>query len=243
MSVSRGSVQYSILKESRLKMAIIPIQAVIFDMGGTLENLYSDESIRQEATLSLRDLLRGLNLDPGLSLAELQSRVLAGIKAYQAWREESEIELSPERVWTEYILTNQCSAKESLAAAAEDMTLFYETHFQLRSLRPEAPAALDLLHKQGLRLAIISNIISRRLVPKKLTEYGIAALFRSRCYQLEFWLAKTKRAYFRGDCPTDAAAALGLCLRRRHLVPRRDRSAARRIWLGHSDQIFSHRQI
>jgi putative hydrolase of the HAD superfamily len=54
---------------------------------------------------------------------------------------------------------------------------FYETHYHVRSLRPEVPAVLEALHKQGFRLAIISNVISRRLVPCKLAEYGIARYF------------------------------------------------------------------
>ena len=72
-------------------MAINPIQAVVFDMGGTLEDLAYDDAIRQEATRGLQELLRGLKLDPGLSLPELQATVLSGIEAYQAWREELDI--------------------------------------------------------------------------------------------------------------------------------------------------------
>jgi FMN phosphatase YigB (HAD superfamily) len=49
--------------------------------------------------------------------------------------------------------------------------------YQTRSLRPEAPVVLDALHKKGFRLAIISNIISRRLVQCQLIEYGIARYF------------------------------------------------------------------
>jgi len=62
-------------------------------------------------------------------------------------------------------------------AAAEDVTFFYETHYQVRSLRPEAPVVLDTVHRKGIRLAIISNIISRRLVQCKLVEYGIVRYF------------------------------------------------------------------
>ena len=158
-------------------MAINPIRAVLFDMGGTLEDLYYDDVIRQEATRDLQELLVGLQLDPGLSLPDLQTTVLSGIKAYQAWREMNEIELPPERVWTEYVFPNHGLSPARLKAAAEDVTFFYETHYQVRSLRPEAPAVLDALHKQGFRLAIISNIISRRLVHCKLVEYGIAHYF------------------------------------------------------------------
>lgn len=46
-----------------------------------------------------------------------------------------------------------------------------------RSLRPEAPDALGTLHRKRFRLAIISNTLSRRLVPSKLAEYGIVHYF------------------------------------------------------------------
>ena len=154
-----------------------PIRAVVWDMGGTLEELYYDEAIQQEATRGLRDLLVEWGLDPGLGPDGLKSAVLSGIKAYQAWREEHEIELPPERVWQEYVFPDQGLPLERLAAAAEDLTFFYETHYQVRHLRPEAPSVLEVLHGKGFRLAIISNTISRRLVQAKLADYGIACYF------------------------------------------------------------------
>jgi len=158
-------------------MASNSIQAVLFDMGGTLEELHSDEAIRREATRGLRDLLRERGLDPGLSLPDLQSTVSSGLQAYQSWRKGPELELPPERVWSEFILTEPGLSKERVAAAAEDLSFFYDTHYHLRSLRPEAPAVLETLRQQGFRLAIISNVVSRRLVPHMLAEYGIAHYF------------------------------------------------------------------
>ena len=153
------------------------IRAVVWDMGGTLEELYYDQAIQQEATHGLRHLLAEWGLDPGLGLDGLKSAVLSGVKAYQAWREEREIELPPERVWQEHVFPDQGLPPERLAAAAEDLTFFYETHYQLRRLRPEAPSVLKVLHRKGFRLAIISNTISRRLVQEKLADYGIASYF------------------------------------------------------------------
>jgi putative hydrolase of the HAD superfamily len=158
-------------------MAMNPIRAVVFDMGGTLEDLTYDDAIRQEATRGLRELLIERGLDPGLDLPDLQAAVLSGMRAYQAWREKSEIELPPERVWTEYVFPDRGLSRERLVAAAEDVTFFYEAHFQARRLRREAPTVLDALHKKGFRLAIISNVISRQLVQSKLAEYGIARYF------------------------------------------------------------------
>jgi putative hydrolase of the HAD superfamily len=153
------------------------IQAVLFDMGGTLEELYNDEAIRREATRGLRELLRERGIDPGFSLPDLQSAVSSGLLAYQTWRKQSEVELPPDVVWGEYVLAGHGLSQERLSAAAEDIAFFYETHYHIRSLRPEAPAALEALRAQGFRLAIISNVISRRLVPCKLAEYGIAHYF------------------------------------------------------------------
>jgi putative hydrolase of the HAD superfamily len=158
-------------------MALTRIQAVVFDMGGTLEELYYDDASRLEATRGLQELLRSLELDPGLSVPELKATVLKGMGTYQAWREQTEIELPPERVWTEYVLPDHGLPHGRLAAAAEEIAFFYETHYHTRSLRPEAPAMVEALHRKGFRLAIISNIISRQMVPCKLAEYGLAGYF------------------------------------------------------------------
>lgn len=158
-------------------MASDPIRAVLFDMGGTLEELHYDEALRQEATRDLQALLTERGLDPGMDLPLLQATVLSGLKSYQAWREQREVELPPERLWTEYIFPNHGLSRERLAAAADELAYFYETRFYARSLRREAPAVLEALHAQGLRLAIISNVLSRRTVPLMLAEYDIAHYF------------------------------------------------------------------
>lgn len=158
-------------------MVSIPIRAVLFDMGGTLENLDYDDASRQEATRGLSELLRRLDLDPGLSPPVLHAAVAAGMEAYQAWREKSQIELPPAAVWSEYVLVDHGLCQERLQAAAEELMLHYETHYYRRSLRPEAPAALEAMRERGFRLAVISNVMSRRLVPAMLAEYGIAHYF------------------------------------------------------------------
>jgi putative hydrolase of the HAD superfamily len=159
------------------KLAIKPIRAVVFDLGGTLEETYYDDTLRATATGGLQQLLIERDLDPGLPLPQLQAAVLAGLGAYTDWREKTEIELPPERVWTEYIFPAAGLPNERLMASAEDLTFFYETQFQARTMRPEAPAMLRALAAKGYRLAVISNIISRRLVQVKLAEYGIARYF------------------------------------------------------------------
>jgi putative hydrolase of the HAD superfamily len=165
-------------------MTEIPIRAVAFDMGGTLEDICYDDASRVEAARGLRSLLIDRGLDPGMPLQDLLDIVLSGMKGYQEWREQSEIELPPERVWSQYVFNgNGRSLKRPpewdvrLAAAAEEISQFYENHFYMRRLRPEAPDALAALRGRGVRLAVISNVISRLVVQQNLARYGVAHYF------------------------------------------------------------------
>ncbi|HOG48913.1 MAG TPA: HAD-IA family hydrolase [Anaerolineae bacterium] len=158
-------------------MTSTTIRAVAFDLGGTLEHVYYDDALRLEAAAGLRELLAGHGLDPGLAVPELLAAVTNGMAAYRAWREVELIELAPERVWADYVLPNHGLDRGRLEAVAEDLALYYETQFFKRTMRPEVPQVLARLRTHGLRLAVISNIISRRLVPHRLQEYGIARYF------------------------------------------------------------------
>jgi len=155
----------------------VPIRAVVFDLGGTLEDIYYDDHIRREATRGLQALLLERGLDPGLTLPDLHVAIQSGLAAYQRWREETNLELPPERVWAEFIFADRTLPIDRLAAAAEDLTLYYENHAFVRALRPEAPEVLATLRDHGLRLAVISNTVSRALVPRNLAAYGIAHFF------------------------------------------------------------------
>lgn len=154
-----------------------PIRAVAFDLGGTLEEVTFDDALRLRATAGLRALLAGHGLDPGLDVPGLLAAVSRGMQAYRAWREVEEVELPPERVWADFVLPGYGLDPARLEAAADELAFYYERHFFRRSLRPEVPEVLARLQAEGLRLAVISNITSRRLVPHSLQAYGIAHYF------------------------------------------------------------------
>ncbi len=218
-------------------MANTPIRAVLFDMGGTLEDLYYDDASRLQAARGLRALLIERGLDPGLPIANLQAVVLGGIKAYQDWREKSEVELPPERVWADYVFAGCGLPGDRLEAAAEDITLFYENHFHVRCLRPEAPALLAALHERGFRLGIISNILSRLGVPFNLKRYGIHHYFDPVLTSSEYGRRKPHPSIFleasrRMGLPPQACAYVGDTISR-------DVVGARRAGYGLAIQIKS----
>jgi putative hydrolase of the HAD superfamily len=154
------------------------IRAVLFDLGGTLEDVYFDDAWRLQATRGFRDILAQHNLDPGLTIPELYATLKTGMEQYQTWREESERELPPERVWGKYVFTNHNLPQEELAAIGEELAFYWDTRFSRRALRPEVPALLDALRARGFRLGVISNITSRESVPHQLTQYGIRDCFQ-----------------------------------------------------------------
>lgn len=102
---------------------------------------------------------------------------MSGMGAYRRWREETLLELPPERVWTEHIFPDHRLPKDRLAEAAEDLMLFFENNYMIRTLRPEVPEVLASLHDRGFRLAVISNVVSRRQVRHNLASYGLERYF------------------------------------------------------------------
>lgn len=182
-----------------------PIRAVALDMGGTIEDLHYDDSSRLEAARGLLVLLRDLGLDPGLDVPRLQGTVLAGVRSYMAWRERREVELPPERIWVEFVLRGLGLDEAKLAAAAEEIAFYYETHYYTRRMRASAPAALEALRAMGLRLAVISNVMSRTLVPRMLEEYGIAHYFHPVVTSVDLGWRKPSTRIF-----AEAARLLGL---------------------------------
>ncbi len=154
------------------------LQAVLFDMGGTLEDVDYDDALRLQATRGLQAILARCGLDPGLKTADLCAVVKAGMKKYNAWREETEMELSPERMWSEFVLPDLGLPGERLAAAGEELACFYDLNFYRRTLRPETKPLLDALRQRGFRLGVVSNVYSRGAVPHNLARYGLTQYFQ-----------------------------------------------------------------
>lgn len=153
------------------------IRAVIFDMGGTLEDIYYDDPLRLEATRGLKKILGERGLDKGYELGLLYRVVDAGMKKYGVWREETERELPASRIWSEYVLADQDLPRDQVAEIGEDLALYYDLHFYKRSLRPEARELLNCLRERQVRLGVISNVYSRRAVPINLARYELDHYF------------------------------------------------------------------
>lgn len=154
------------------------ISSVMFDMGGTLEDIYVDESSEWAAIEKLNRMLREGGLDPRVDLTELKRRVDAGWKRYGAFRDSCDVELKPIPIWRDYALADFGFPRDALEPLCEPIAYMWElTHYH-RSLRPRVREMLEGLQDLGLKLGVISNTAAMYQVFDSLEEYGIRDLFQ-----------------------------------------------------------------
>ena len=154
------------------------ITSVMFDMGGTLEDIYVDERSEWAAIEKLDRMLREGGLDPQVDLAELKRRVDEGWKRYGAFRDSCDVELKPIPIWRDYALADFIFPREILEPLCEPIAHMWElTHYH-RSLRPRVREMLEGLRDLGLKLGVISNTAAMYQVFDSLEEYGIRDLFQ-----------------------------------------------------------------
>ena len=153
------------------------ITTVLFDMGGTLEDIWVDEESHEAAIAALDRMLKSWGMNPSLTLPELRKAVEAGWKRYDAVRSAGDVELKPTQIWGDYILTDFDFPREALLPHCEEIAHMWEVTYFHRRLRPRVAEMLDELKKMGLKLGVISNTAALYQVFDSLEEYGIRDFF------------------------------------------------------------------
>ena len=155
------------------------IKAVMFDMGGTLEDLYSDEKNDKATAHALYGILQKHGIEvPYEDPEELWKIVGAGIQAYKKDSERTLMELKPEQIWCDWGFKDIPVDKEKLAEVSEEIAHMWETTFYDRSLREHAAEMLKGLKEDlGLHVAVVSNTGSLFQVFSTLEQYGVRQYF------------------------------------------------------------------
>jgi HAD superfamily hydrolase (TIGR01509 family) len=155
------------------------IETVFFDMGGTLETLAYDEASRRVASGGLHAFLVEHNLHPACDVDAFHASVLRGLSTYRAWNSRSLEELPASRICSEFVLADFELPRARLHAIGDEFMLLLETTFYDRRERPEAKSALETLRRAGLKLGIISNVMSPACVDVNLSRYGLLGYFET----------------------------------------------------------------
>ena len=154
------------------------IKAVMFDMGGTLEDLYTCDRNQNATAYALDKILKSHGIETPYGAEELWSIVGPQIDAYKKESEKTMIELKPEQIWPDYGFKGIDVDRQKLIDCSEEIAAMWEvTNFD-RKLRPHVKELLKGLKEDlGLYLAAVSNTGSLFGVFDVLKQYGIREYF------------------------------------------------------------------
>ena len=155
------------------------IEGIFFDMGGTIDLYPMSEQSVSNACSKMKLMLEEAGADQikGFSENEFRDTVLKGIKKYKNWRTGEEIELSSEKVFRDFVLAGTGVADEIINAIGEGLALLIDAGFHERIPRPEAAEVVKAIKDRGIRMGIVSNVLSRTQVRYSLKKYGLDEYF------------------------------------------------------------------
>ena len=154
------------------------IDTVLFDMGGTLEDIHVDDESRHASIQGVLDIFRAHGIDPDKDFETAASAINAGWERYGAYRDPRQRELKPEEIWGSFVLTDFGLDEESVRSYAEELAHMWEVTHYHRALRPHVREMLEGLKDLGMKLGVISNTASLYQVFDILKEYGIRDYFQ-----------------------------------------------------------------
>ena len=154
------------------------IDTVLFDMGGTLEDIYVDDASKEESAREVLRILSEKGIEPHMDVPTAAAKLAEGWDRYAAYRGPTNRELKPEEIWGNYVLTDFDLDFETVKPFAEELAHMWEITYYHRSLRPGAKEMLEGLQRLGMKLGVISNTASLYQVFRILEEYGIRDYFQ-----------------------------------------------------------------
>lgn len=154
------------------------IDTVLFDMGGTLEELSVDEDSRARAAAAALQILRGHGLPVSDTVDAALKKLDAGWNRYDKYRTSTNRELKPDEIWGEYVLTDFGLSRNAVAPFAEELAHMWEVTYYHRRLRPRVAEMLEGLRSLDIKLGVVSNTASLYQVFEILEQYGIRDYFR-----------------------------------------------------------------
>ena len=153
------------------------IKGVMFDMGGTLEDLYFDDSNIKRTAHALYEILQKHGIEVPYGEQELWDIVYPEILRYKDEAEVTLMELKPEQIWADYGFAKVPIDRQKLIAVSEEIAHMWEITYFDRSLRQNAAEMLKGLKELGLFVSAVSNTASLFQVFGTLEQYGVRQYF------------------------------------------------------------------
>ncbi len=149
------------------------IDAILFDMGGTLRRATNRE-FSEKVTICKQILERtGLEADPVEFTRLLDTRA----NAYRKWSKQELAELNEIGFWTQWMLPDFDA--EKVRALAVDLNQVWRNADRIYQVLPDAKEAILGLFRAGYRLGVVSNTTSSVEAPNLLKELGVTGCFEA----------------------------------------------------------------
>lgn len=146
------------------------IQAILFDMNGTLRTRAAHAPTQRAATARICRLLDKQNVSD-----EYWDRLAGRLEAYRQWAKENLRQLSEEEIWTGWILPDE--PRERVAPVAAELMLAWSERKGRPIPRPAARETLAELKHRGYRLGLISNTMSSLDIPRSVEQFDWKGYF------------------------------------------------------------------
>lgn len=149
------------------------IEAVLFDLGGTLHVPRNTPERSVWFAKRLIDRLEEYGIRLETTPEQLSELLRVNSEIYKREAELSLKELPSEIIWNDYFLQDFQIGRERLRPMAEELSFLYDYERPSNMRRGNLVECMESLKAQGVRLGVISNIISRSIVPHFMMEYGL----------------------------------------------------------------------
>jgi HAD superfamily hydrolase (TIGR01549 family) len=150
-----------------------PIDAVLFDMGGTLRRTAGRT---RDEKYQLIQRIMGL-VGTQSDVEDFSRRLSKRSNAYKQWAEQTHLELSESELWTQWMLPDYPAAQ--IQPMAVQLNQLYREAIGLRVIFPESREVVLELFRRGYRLGLVSNTTSSVEVPALLKELEITGCFET----------------------------------------------------------------
>lgn len=141
------------------------IEAILFDMNGTLRAREPHEPTQSRATQRILEIL-GKNNIPDSYWDELTQRR----EKYSQWAQQHLIQLPEDEIWTRWILPEY--PPEQIRPVAAELMLAWSERKGHTVPIPGAEQTLIELKRRGYRLGVISNTMSSLDIPRDIDLFG-----------------------------------------------------------------------